>query len=47
MTYFVYLIGVPALSPVVGTVNEESPALAAGLQTGDRILTIGDEEVFY
>ena len=34
--YFVYLIGVPALSPVVGTVNEESPALAAGLQTGDR-----------
>ena len=45
--YFVYLIGVPALSPVVGTVNEESPALVAGLQTGDRILTIGDEEVFY
>ena len=45
--YFVYLIGVPALSPVVGTVNEESPALAAGLQTGDRILKIGDEEVFY
>ena len=45
--YFVYLIGVPALSPVVGTVNEESPALAAGLQTGDRVLKIGDEEVFY
>ena len=45
--YFVYLVGVPALSPVVGTVNEESPALVAGLQTGDRILTIGDEEVFY
>ena len=45
--YFVYLIGVPALSPVVGTVNEESPALAAGLQTGDRILKIGDEELFY
>jgi regulator of sigma E protease len=31
----------------VGTVNEESPALVAGLQTGDRILTIGEEEVFY
>jgi len=45
--YFVYLAGVPALSPVVGTVNEESPALVAGLQTGDRILAIGDEEVLY
>jgi len=45
--YFVYLMGVPALSPVVGTVNEESPALVAGLQTGDRILAIGDEEIFY
>ena len=31
----------------MGTVNEESPALAAGLKTGDRILAIGDEEVFY
>ena len=45
--YFVYLMGVPALSPVVGTVNDESPALVAGLQTGDRILAIGDEEIFY
>ena len=45
--YFVYLIGVPALSPVVGTVNKESPALMAGLQTGDRILKIGEEEVSY
>ena len=45
--YFVYLIGVPALSPVVGTVNKESPALVAGLQTGDRILKIGEEKVSY
>lgn len=45
--YFVYLIGVPALSPVVGTVKQESPALAAGLQTGDRILAIGGEEILY
>ena len=40
--YCVYLVGVPALSPIVGTVKEESPALAAGLQTGDRILAIGN-----
>ena len=45
--YFVYLMGVPALSPVVGTINQESPALAAGIQTGDRILAIDNEKVFY
>lgn len=45
--YFVYLMGVPALAPVIGTVNEESPALVAGLQTGDRIVAIGDEEILY
>ena len=45
--YFVYLMGVPTLSPVVGTVNDESPALVAGLQTGDRILAIGEEKISY
>ena len=45
--YCVYLVGVPALSPTVGIVKEESPALAAGLQTGDRILAIGDEKILY
>ena len=45
--YCVYLVGVPALSPIVGTVKEESPALAAGLQTGDRILAIGNEKILY
>ena len=45
--YCVYLVGVPALSPIVGIVKEESPALAAGLQTGDRILAIGDEKILY
>jgi regulator of sigma E protease len=45
--YFVYLMGVPTLSPVVGSVNEESPALVAGLQTGDRILAIGEEKISY
>ena len=45
--YFVYLMGVPTLTPVVGTVNDDSPALDAGLQTGDRILAIEDEEILY
>ena len=45
--YCVYLIGVPALAPVVGTVKDESPALVAGLQTGDRILAIGDKKILY
>jgi regulator of sigma E protease len=45
--YCVYLVGVPALSPIVGTVKEESPALAAGLQTGDRILAIGNDKILY
>ncbi len=45
--YCVYLVGVPALAPVVGTVKDESPALVAGLQTGDRILAIGDEKILY
>tara|TARA_B100000686_G_scaffold353167_1_gene457716 strand:- start:920 stop:2287 length:1368 start_codon:yes stop_codon:yes gene_type:complete len=45
--YFVYLMGVPALAPIVGTVNDDSPALEAGLQTGDRILAIGNEEILY
>ncbi len=45
--YGIYLVGVPALAPVVGTVKEESPALVAGLQTGDRILSIDDEKILY
>jgi len=45
--YFVYLMGVPTLAPVVGTVNDDSPALLAGLQTGDRILAIEGEQILY
>jgi len=45
--YCVYLTGVSALAPVIGTVKEESPALAAGLQTGDRILAIDDKKVLH
>ena len=45
--YGVYLVGIPALTPVVGTVKDDSPALVAGLQTGDRVLAIGDKKILY
>ena len=31
----------------MGTVNDDSPAITAGLQTGDRILAIGDKKILY
>ena len=36
--------GVPALKPVVGQVEPDSYAAAAGLRFGDRIVAIGDED---
>lgn len=45
--YCVYLVGVPAMAPVVGSVKDESPALVAGLQTGDRIIAVGEEKILY
>ncbi|MCH8158204.1 MAG: RIP metalloprotease RseP [Nitrospinae bacterium] len=42
---FVYMVGVETLAPVVGTVKDNSPAQAAGLQTGDQILAIQGEPI--
>lgn len=42
---FVYLNGVPALGTLVGSVKDGSPAIAAGLQTGDRIIEIDGQKV--
>ena len=42
---FVYMMGVETLSPVVGTVKENSPALEAGLQTGDQIISINNKPI--
>ncbi|MBT3514888.1 MAG: RIP metalloprotease RseP [Nitrospina sp.] len=42
---FVYLVGVETLSPVVGTVKTNSPALKAGLQTGDKIISINNKPI--
>ncbi len=41
----VYLFGVPSLSPVIGEVNHEMPAFAAGLHPGDKIVAINGEKI--
>ena len=41
--YFVYGIGVS--QPVIQTIEAESPAEQAGLQVGDRILSVNDSEI--
>jgi regulator of sigma E protease len=42
---FVYMIGVETIGPVIGTVKENSPALKAGLQTGDRIISVNNNPI--
>lgn len=44
-TYFIMTSGLPSVEPIVGSVMPKSPALAAGLKAGDRILRVGDDEV--
>jgi regulator of sigma E protease len=44
-TYFIATSGLPSTDPIVGEVMEGSPAMEAGLQKGDRVLRINDEEV--
>ncbi len=45
LTYFVITVGLPSAEPVVGMVMHDSPAQAAGLKSGDRILKINEDEV--
>ena len=40
-----YVFGPPASAPVVGTVLDNSPALAAGFQSGDRITAVNGRHV--
>ena len=51
LAFLLYLaiatIGVPKLLPTVGNVGENTPALQAGLQKGDRILAINLSPVEY
>ncbi|MDH5761832.1 MAG: RIP metalloprotease RseP [Nitrospinota bacterium] len=41
----VFMVGVPAKGTFVGKVHENSPALAAGLQTGDRIIEVDGKKI--
>lgn len=44
-SYFIMTTGLPSAEPVVGEVMADSPAQAAGLQPGDRITRINQDEV--
>lgn len=39
-TYFIFTVGISSTQPVVGEIMADTPAAAAGLQSGDRILAI-------
>lgn len=43
--YFIMSNGLPSIDPVIGKIMPDSPALAAGLQTGDRIIKIDGNKV--
>lgn len=45
LTYFIMTSGLSSTEPVVGKVLPDSPALAAGLEAGDRVLSINGKEV--
>ncbi len=43
--FFVFLIGVPVLMPIIGEVMEDSPAARAMLQKADRIVEINGKQI--
>ncbi len=46
LAYWVmFVIGVPGVQPIIGEVAENSIAASAGVESGDRIVRIGDNEV--
>jgi len=42
---FVYLAGAETIGPVIGTVRINSPALEAGLQTGDKVIAVNNKPI--
>jgi len=42
---FVYMAGVETIGPVIGTVKTNSPALEAGLQTGDKVISVNNKPI--
>lgn len=45
LTYFVMTSGLPSAEPIVGEIMKDTAAEAAGLQPGDRILSVGGRRV--
>jgi regulator of sigma E protease len=45
LTGFNYGLGVPETPPVIGAIAEDSPASAAGLRLGDRIVRLDGKEI--
>jgi regulator of sigma E protease len=43
--WFMFLVGVPGIQPVVGLVEPGSIAASSGLQTGDRIVSVASQQV--
>lgn len=43
ITYFLYSGGMASTDPVVGKVMKDTPAAAAGLKAGDRVIKVDDE----
>lgn len=43
--WVLFVVGIPALKPVIGDVTADSVAARAGLQSGDSIVAVGGEEV--
>ncbi len=43
--WLLFVIGIDGLKPVIGDVAADSPAAAAGMERGDLITAIGDQEI--
>ncbi|MCZ6761672.1 MAG: RIP metalloprotease RseP [Gammaproteobacteria bacterium] len=43
--WVLFVIGISGLKPVVGDIAVDSPAAAAGMERGDLIISIGDQEI--